>query len=136
MINWSLEWPEIQQTAAEYCVDPMFVAAIRHAENGAPGREFGVLSQVANTYQTQLRACCASVRDRLMEFSRPPFARLAGPHVKRLVYGSGFVAYFQSKWAPTPADGPVENDPYNLNSNWYKNVTEACLLAVRQGKLG
>ena len=32
-------WPEIQQAAADYCVDPMFVAAIRHAENGAAGRE-------------------------------------------------------------------------------------------------
>jgi hypothetical protein len=136
MINWSIEWPEIQQAAAEYCVDPMFVAAIRHAENGEPGIEFGVEDRTKDTFELQLRECCASVRNRVMEFPRNPFSVLVGPNVKRLVYGSGFVAYFQSKWAPTPAGGPVENDPNNLNANWYKNVTEAYLLAVRQGKLG
>jgi hypothetical protein len=64
-INWTEEWPRIVASAMRYGVQPAAVAAIRVAEDGAPGREFGVLSVPAPDYDSQLRVACESLAHRL-----------------------------------------------------------------------
>lgn len=129
MINWSLEIPQIEKVAAEYAVDPFFIAAIRHAENGAAGREFGVLSEDATTYEAQLRGACASLRGELSRYVGNAFDVLQGPKVKRLIYRKAFITWFASIWAP----GGARNDPTNLNANWARNATVAYLTWVTMG---
>ena len=119
MINWQNEIPLIEDACAPKQIDPAFVMAIRQAENGAPGREFGVLSQSAPTYADQLRVCIATVAHRLESFPGNPLVRDA---FGRIRYNAKWVAYFQSIWAPSGLDVHVDNDPNGLNANWLKNV--------------
>ncbi len=128
MINWSLEEPLIEDAAPLYGVDALFICAIRHQENGPPSAEgghefgeFGVPTADAPDYQSQLAACCATVRDRMGEYMGPPFTVMQGPKVKRLAYARAFISWFASKWAPYPDD----NDPDGLNRNWPSNVMAA-----------
>lgn len=119
MINFAKERPLIEVACAPKNVDPAFVCAIRQAENGSPGREFGVLSQSAPTYADQLRICVATVAHRLESFPGNPLAR---DSFGRIRYNAKWVAYFQSIWAPSGLDVHVDNDPNGLNANWLKNV--------------
>jgi hypothetical protein len=127
MIDWSKEFTLIVERAAAYGVDPLFIAAIRHAENGGPGREFGVLSVSAPSYAEQLSVCCATVRHRLALSPINPFMGIASP---RLRYSDEFISHFASIWAPSHAD----NDPTNLNANWATNVTNAYKSYILSGK--
>lgn len=77
---------------------------IRRVEKGGPGKEFGVLV------------------DEAMRFKDDPIKSLetqakwaAGTIKKRY---NGNLQEFANRWAPIGAD----NDPNNLNSNWFKNA--------------
>src|SRR5579872_3062706 len=118
--NWNDEWPLIQAAALKYQLDPRFIQAIRAQENGAPGREFGVLSAPAPTYAAQLEECCVTVQHRLETYPANPLMRCYGASGKpRLRYSPSFIAYFASIWARVG----VKNDPSNLNRNWYNGVS-------------
>lgn len=114
MIDWTIEIPKIDAAAGRKHVDPAFVQAIRETENGSPGREFGVLSETAPTYEEQLRICVTTVAHRLSSFPTNPFTRSPSG---RLIYNHQFIAYFAGIWAPYNAN----NDPTDLNRNWYNN---------------
>ena len=113
-IDIHTEWPKIEPVARDYGVDPYFVAAIRKAEGGRAGREFGVMLDQADCFDKQLEACCRILRNYMLDYTRNPFAKLG----KRLAYSDRFVGYVQRRYCPVGA----ENDPTNLNSNWFKNV--------------
>ena len=113
-MTWDDEVAAIKEMAQRRGVDWAFVAAIRKAENGGDGRQFGVLSVEAATYEDQLMVCCNSVAHRLDEYPANPVGRRDG----RLVYREGFIDYFARHWAPIGAD----NDPSGLNANWTNNV--------------
>jgi len=105
----------ILRTAADIGVPAAFLAAIRLAENGRPGREFGVLSEAADTYEAQARVAALSVRNnqyryvaRFKEWPVDAQGRLS----------EAFTKFMSSRWAPVG----VENDPANLNANWPGNV--------------
>ena len=113
--------PEIEQTiifriAAEIGVPVTFLAAIRLAENGRAGREFGVLSEEAVTYEAQCRIAALSVRNNTYRFvekyERWPIDAATG------ALGRTFVDFMASRWAPRG----VENDLNDLNAHWPKNV--------------
>lgn len=115
------EFEKIKTIAAGYGVDPAFVLAIRQAENGGPGREFGVLSVPAPTWEDQCRICCATVRNHLLGASDVPYKLTLGAGgIKRVSYSDTFIGTFQRTWAPTKAT----NDPHHLNANWAANVTK------------
>ncbi len=119
MIYWTTEWPLIKDAALLYGVDPYFIAAIRHSENGSAGREYGVLSENAPTYQEQLNDCCASVRNKLKLFNGNPFEFISKRNlVATLSYLPSFIKFFSNTWAPPN----VTNDPNNLNTNWYSDT--------------
>lgn len=80
-------------------------AAIRRAENGGPGREFGVMSKKARTYDEQAGWCAAIAWKRWQEFQ-------TGKH------GDDFLVYLASRYAPAGS----ANDPEGLNRHWLRNV--------------
>lgn len=121
MIPWSEETAVIKMVASEHGVDPLFVAAVRKAENGGPGREFGVVSRSAPSYEEQCATTAKTIRNQLVLFNRNPLVKQnSRGGVGRLCYSMNFIAAFQKVWAPVG----VDNDPHNLNSNWYTNVLE------------
>ncbi|HUO04402.1 MAG TPA: hypothetical protein VMU16_04295 [Candidatus Binataceae bacterium] len=129
MIDWTIEWPKIVAQAVAHGVDPRFIRAIREQENGDPGREFGVLSVQASTYDEQLQVCCVSVAHRagVFDANDPPlFERLP---IEGLYYSDAFIQYFGKIWAPMKA----ANDPGNLNANWIAGVRAIYTGLVRMG---
>jgi hypothetical protein len=118
---WQDEAALIKIAAAKYGLDWHFVAAIRKAEDGGPGREFGVLSVKAPTYGAQLDLCCQTVRHRLVQYDQDSqaLALHQAPDGKQtVVYAPDFISWFAGIWAPNGAS----NDPDGLNRNWSRNV--------------
>ena len=83
------------------------VAAIRHAENGRAGREYGVLHPKAlgKSYRTQAGWCAATVQK---HYDRWVKAGKKGDFLESLA----------RRYCPVGAD----NDPTGLNKHWLKNV--------------
>ena len=112
------EQQTIFQVAAEVGVPACFLAAIRIAENGGPGREFGVLSEHADTYEAQCRVAALSVRNNayryVARFKEWPVAKDGG-------LSEAFTKFMAARWAPVGAS----NDPGNLNAHWVGNVWSA-----------
>lgn len=83
------------------------VAAIRYAENGGKGKEYGILHpRVKPTYRSQAGWCAATVQK---TWDRWHKAGCPGPD---------FIAYLGKRYCPIGAD----NDPKGLNKHWTKNV--------------
>lgn len=122
--DFATEWPKIRDAAITFGVDAFYVAAIRVAENGRPGREFGVLSESAPSYDAQLRATCVSVRNETLRYGPNGFE-----YNGRFCYQRKFVDVFAKRWAPPL----VVNDPHNLNANWPDDCWEAYLAFVDYG---
>jgi hypothetical protein len=119
---WQDEQALIKIAAARYGLDWHFVAAIRKAEGGGPGREFGVLSVKAPSYTVQLDVCCQTVRHRLVEYDEDnPALELheTSDGKRTVVYHRDFITWFGAIWAPNGAS----NDATGLNRNWSKNVS-------------
>lgn len=105
----------ILQTSARYNVDARMLAAIRKAENGGPGREFGVTSVPAPDYQSQANVAAESIRnnqDRYEAEKGYASTTLDGRITDE------FIAYMGARYAPIGA----ANDPTGLNANWVRNV--------------
>jgi hypothetical protein len=104
------EWEQILilDAAGRFDVDAAALAALRLAENGGPGREYGVLSVPAPTYQEQLDVAARSFKNseaRYREATGLPARDDAGR------YTDGFLRFFSARWAPLGAD----NDPRGLD---------------------
>jgi hypothetical protein len=83
------------------------VAAIRYAENGGAGREYGILhKRVKPTYRSQAGWCAATVQK---NYDRWVAAGSEGE----------FIVFLGKRYCPVGAD----NDPNGLNKHWVKNVT-------------
>jgi len=82
------------------------VAAIRYAENGGKGKEYGILHpRVKPTYRSQAGWCAATVQKNYDRWVK------AGKN-------GDFISFLGAKYAPIGAD----NDPKGLNRHWVKNV--------------
>tara|TARA_R100001086_G_scaffold231624_1_gene152432 strand:+ start:283 stop:711 length:429 start_codon:yes stop_codon:yes gene_type:complete len=82
------------------------VAAIRYAENGGKGKEYGILHpRVKPTYRSQAGWCAATVQknyDRWVKAGRK----------------GDYLVFLAKRYCPIGAD----NDPNGLNHNWLGNV--------------
>lgn len=104
--DWKNEVTVMDQVASEYGLSPAqtkLLMAIRKAENGRVGREFGVLNSQAmrftdpiKSFRTQAKWAAGTIRKRY----------------------TGDLEAFAKRWAPIGAS----NDPSNLNANWLDNV--------------
>jgi len=85
------------------------VAAIRYAENGRPGLEYGCLSKYAKDrgYRRQAGECACTVQKNYDRWVK------AGKHGK-------FIHFLGRRYCPVGA----ENDPKGLNVHWIRNVTK------------
>jgi hypothetical protein len=82
------------------------VAAIRYAENGGAGREYGILHRrVGPTYRSQAGWCAATVQKSYDRW------RKAGSKGE-------FIDHLGDRYCPIGAD----NDPAGLNRHWKRNV--------------
>ena len=104
--------PELRSKLA-----PM-VAAIRFAENGGKGREYGILHpRVKPTYRSQAGWCAATVQK---NFDRWTKAGKKGD----------FITFLGNRYCPVGA----ENDPTGLNKHWIKNVRKLFLSLQKPAK--
>jgi hypothetical protein len=107
-------------------VDPVALAAIRLAENGGAGREFGVLSvqgqpwyearvQAVGSFQAQAEVAATSLKQ-----AEGRYRTETGqdPRSASGRYTFEFWQFFGARWAPIDA----ENDPRGLNRYWVDNV--------------
>jgi hypothetical protein len=105
----------IRDAASRAAVDPRFLGALRRAENGGPGREFGVLSVSAPTYEDQVRVAAASIRRNVERFEATGRAAI-DPATGR--YTEDFIRFFSNRYAPVGA----ANDPSGLNQHHARNL--------------
>lgn len=118
------EYPIIMKAAQRNGIDPYhherlaMLFAIRRAENGGHGKQFGVLDPKAaalpnETFDQSLdrQAGHASVGVINGEKRYQEYVAKGGK--------LGFVEHFRNRWAPPN----VANDPTDLNKNWVKNVS-------------
>ena len=111
----SAETTLVAQEAARTGVDPALLAAIRKAENGGPGREFGILSVPAPTLEGQARVAANTVRNTLLRYAQQG-GQAVDPVTGR--YTEGFLRYLSARYAPVGA----ANDPLGLNRNHAANL--------------
>lgn len=106
------ELPVILETARRYFpegkaypVNPYaLLLAIREAERGRKGFEFGVVAAKGTDLKTQCEWACATVAKNFERFQE------SGE--------KDFIAFLGRRWAPVGA----ENDPKGLNRFWVDNV--------------
>jgi len=91
------------------------LVALRKTENGGPGREYGVLSLPAPTYEKQLEIAGNSLRNSEMR------ARKAGLRTRDALgfYTEDFLLFFSARWAPVNG---ATNDPHGLNRHHAANL--------------
>jgi hypothetical protein len=105
----------IRRSAEGAGVDPAFLQALRRAENGGPGREFGVLSVPAPTYDDQARVAARTIRRNVERFEGKG-GQAIDPVSGR--YTTEFIQFFSSRYAPADA----ANDPTGLNRHHARNL--------------
>jgi len=94
--------PELREKLAP------IVAAIRYAENGGKGKEYGILHpKVKPTYRSQAGWCAATVQKNYDRWTK------AGKK-------GDFITFLGNRYCPVGA----KNDPNGLNKHWIKNVTK------------
>ena len=82
------------------------VAAIRYAENGGQGKEYGILHpRVKPTYRSQAGWCAATVQKNYDRW-------------KETGSKGDFIQFLGNRYAPIG----VDNDPNGLNKHWVSNV--------------
>lgn len=114
----------ISQVAAEFGIDADFLAALRRAENGGPGREFGVLSVPAPTYMDQVTIAARTIRNTVTRYEEA----FGIPATEGGRYTEDFIRKFSGGWrAPLPsypgyAPLGAGNDPTGLNANHARNL--------------
>ena len=113
---------DIARIAQQQGVDWRFLKALRRTENGAGGREWGVLAVPAPTYTEQGTVAARTIRHTLGRYwqhvQQDPWDESLGG------YTHDFVRYFSTGgpgwagYAPLGAD----NDPDGLNANHLHNL--------------
>lgn len=118
------EYPVIMNAAQRNGIQPQhherlaMLFAIRRAENGGHGKQFGVLA--ANAGAKKGETFLQSL-DRQAGHASVGLINGEKRHQEHVASGGtmGFVEHFGKRWAPQG----VANDPKNLNKHWVKNVT-------------
>ena len=109
----------------EYPVNPYaLLLAIREAEKGRKGFEFGIISAKNTDLETQCRYACETIVNNVKRFHQ--YLQEGDEKADELCSRSAgfplqyndFITFLGSRYAPVGAD----NDPHNLNSHWVSNV--------------
>jgi hypothetical protein len=124
------ECATIVDIASAHGVDPRMLAAIRHAEQGGPGKEFGVLSAPASTYQDQATIAANTIRHTMSRFLLGTAHPLVDPLTGSLT--PEFLFYFSRGGPGYPGYAPfgAANDPKGLNAHHLANLEDGYLHAA------
>lgn len=106
---------EIVRAAEKFGIPIPALCALRVAENGGPGREFGVLSIPAPTYRDQVQIAANSFRNSEARYKAAHDKEARGEDGH---YTDDFLRFFSARWAPVGAT----NDPTNLNAHHAENL--------------
>ncbi|BER91744.1 hypothetical protein [Atrimonas thermophila] len=94
------------KTPEHYPVNPFaLLLAIREAERGRKGFEFGIVKAKDTDLKTQCKYACETIKNNFQRF-------------KEQESEQDFIAFLGKRYAPIGA----ENDPNNLNQYWVHNV--------------
>lgn len=109
--NLETEIPIIKKAAERNGIqyqsnDWYLLLAIRMAENGRPGQEFGIMNKKAYNLDLQAAWCACTIRN---QHKRSGIKEVNEKYLLSLA----------NRYCPVGA----ENDPQGLNKNWIKNVT-------------
>jgi hypothetical protein len=105
----------IERESARTGVDSRLLVALRRAENGGPGREFGVRSVSASTREEQARVAANTIRNTALRYTRQG-GEIFDPATGR--YSEGFLRFLSARYAPVGA----ANDPTGLNQYHARNL--------------
>ncbi len=106
------------RVADEFGIDPRFLAALREAEGGGPGREYGVLSVPAPSYEDQVTIAARTIANTIGRYEAETGQAAVGLDGR---YTDDFARYFSARYAPIGA----ENDPQGLNRYHLANLLAA-----------
>jgi hypothetical protein len=111
-LDTSKEYKMIKKAVERNKASQFFVliCAIRKAENGRAGLEFGIMHPKANDYDSQAGWCAATVVKTWERYKEQ------GGSDKDIFK---FIKYLGKRYAPNNA----KNDKKHLNAHWYSNVT-------------
>jgi len=113
---------DIKAVATQHGIDWRLLKALRQAENGSAGREFGVLAVSARTWTEQAEVAARTIRHTIGRYwqhvKADPWDDQVGAHTGDFlryfsVGGPGYAGY-----APLGAD----NDPTQLNDHHAANL--------------
>ncbi len=114
----------VREIADLFEIDARFLAALRETENGRAGREYGVLSVKAETYEEQAEIAARTIKNTLARYERDTGipARGAGGR-----YTESFILYFSHGGPSYPGYAPLgaANDPTHLNAHHARNLSAA-----------
>lgn len=110
--------------AERHAIDVRLLIALRQTENGAPGREFGVLSVPAATWDEQAAVAARTIRHTVSRFARN-VSSFGWWDDERGRYTEDFVLYFSRGGKGWEGYAPLRaaNDPTGLNANHYPNLS-------------
>ena len=113
----------ILRIAREAGVDARLLAAVRLAENGGPGREFGVLSPSTPTYEEQGRVAAETIRNVIDRYQLSNGHNPVGADGRLTI---DFLRYFSRGGPGYLGYAPIgaRNDATNLNAHHFRNVLE------------
>lgn len=116
-MKWGEELAQMAEEARGDLGVYVALAALRKTENGAPGREFGVLGLPSvDTFEEQCHVAANTIRNHQARYEK---AKPGQP--VRDVYGfltADFLRHLSARYAPLGA----ENDPKGLNANHAGNL--------------
>ena len=115
------EQEAIIRIATQAGVDPRLLAAVRLTENGSPGREFGVLSVPAPTYEDQGRVAAETIQNVVERYHRHIGESPVGPDGH---FTGDFLRYFSEGGTGYLGYAPIGagNDPTGLNVHHFPKL--------------
>jgi hypothetical protein len=121
------ETETIERVAAEYGVDPSFLASLRKTENGRRGREFGVLAPAAmiedeRSLERQAQWAAGTIIKTVARYESATGQQALDPYSGR--YTAAFIRYFSGGGPGYAGYAPLNaaNDPSGLNANHLRNL--------------
>ena len=128
-IAFEMDWEVIRNSCSNYGLDPDLVAAIRFAEGGPRGAEFGLTRTRGLTPRSQLDRACEMLVELIVKYPGPfpMFVADQRPRVKCAAFSDSVIRYLAARWNSEKAR--------NAPTRWFTSVRTAYLQFIRDGEV-